>query len=106
MKQLEQSQYPVLLKNKVCAILFTNPVPCSRCDQVKALMPEVEQKLPNIPIVYFEAAADVYPVNELSKELNFNTVPTLVIFKDGKPVSVIKSVQTPKTYIQAFQKLL
>ena len=51
----------------------------------------------------WKAAADVYPVNELSKELNFKTVPTFVIFKDGKPVSVIKSVQTPKTYIQALQ---
>ncbi|AOR28708.1 hypothetical protein FORMB_16690 [Formosa sp. Hel1_33_131] len=103
MKELKQSDYPKLLKNKVCAILFTNPTPCSRCDEVKALMPKVEQKLPNIPIVYFSAAADVYPVNELSKELSFKTVPTFVIFKDGKPVSVIKSVQTPKTYIQALQ---
>lgn len=106
MKELKQSDYPNLLKNKLCAILFTNPIPCSRCDEVKALIPQVEQKLPNTPIVYFAAAADVYPVNELSKGLNFSTVPTLVIFKDGKPASVIKSVQTPKTYIQALQGLM
>lgn len=106
MKLMEQSQYPELLKNEVAGILFVNATPCDRCDQVKAVMPEVEQKFPAIPLVYFDGAANVYPVNELSKELDFKTVPTFVIFKKGQPVKAIKSVQTAKTFIQEIQKFL
>lgn len=105
MRRLQPSEFSTFIKNNVCAILFSNPIPCDRCDAVKKVLNTVQQELPLVPIVYFEEAANVYPLNELSKQLKFNTVPTVVIFKNATPVTVIKSVNTPNIYVDAIKNV-
>lgn len=105
MRRLQPSEFSKFIENKVCAILFTNPTPCDRCDRVKLKMQEVQQELPLVPMVYFEEAANVYPLNELSKQLKFNTVPTFVVFKNKVPVKVIKSVNPVSDYVNAMRKV-
>ncbi len=104
MRRLYPQEFSKFIENEVCGILFTNPAPCVRCDAVKETMNNVKNELPLIPIVYFQEASNVYPLNELSKQLNFNTVPTFVIFKNSKPVKVIKSVKHLKIYVEAIKE--
>lgn len=66
----------------VKAVLFTQfQEPCSRCIKAAAVLKSIHD--PAIPIFQFSAPADAYPLNKLG----INTVPTLVILKNAKPIS-------------------
>lgn len=103
MKRLQPSEFLKFLKNEKCGVLFTNISQCDRCDKAKEVMEEVQQQLPLFPIIEFREAQNVYPLNELTKELDFDTVPTFVIFKNGKGMKVIKSVNKAEVYIKAIK---
>lgn len=105
MRRLQPNEFKKYLENEICGVLFTNISLCDRCDKVKEIMQEVQQELPLFPIVEFREAANVYPLNVLTEELNFDTVPTFVVFKGGKGTKVIKSVNEAEVYIKAIKEV-
>ncbi len=90
--------------NKIVVVILTQKN-CPVCENLKVqVMPEVRKELPLIPFVELEAIANIYPVNELSEQFGFKSVPTVVIYKNGKAVEAITSTHLPKHYITKIQK--
>ncbi len=90
--------------NEVAVVVLTQKN-CPVCENLKVqVIPEVRKELPLVPFVELEAIVNVYPVNELSEQFGFKSVPTVVIYKNGKAVEVITSTHLPKHYITKIQK--
>ncbi len=72
---------------QIVAVVFTQfNAHCNRCAKAIEVLKSI--KKPAIPIFEFSAPQDAYPLNQLE----INTVPTLVIFKNGKQQAEISGV--------------
>ena len=85
--------------HKLCAVLFTQAqIECSRCNLAKHAIKQVKTTL---PLFEMPTTMDMYPANALG----INTVPTLVIFKNGLEVSRLSGT-SPELYQKEYQSML
>lgn len=100
MKKLEttqQYQDTIERTKGVKAVLFTQFFEkCDRCEKAKKAVNSLDI---NTEVFEFSAPKDSYPL----PSLKIDTVPTLVLFNDGKEV---KRVQGITDYVNSYKSLL
>lgn len=55
---------------------------CAPCRSLERALTELQPKLPDLPVLHVDTGA--HP--ELGQRYNVRSVPTLVVFRDGRPV--------------------
>lgn len=89
MKIITQEEYQDKVKVGTVLVDFSELI-CQPCAFLKEFLVQLEDSFPTID--FYEVICEEN--KELTKEMRIISVPTLFIYKDGKPIKVIYGLQT------------
>ncbi len=106
MRKVSQEELQDIINCNEKVVVVLTQKGCPSCKNLKEqILPKVRESLPLVPFVEFQEPANVYPINELSEQFGFKTVPVTVIYENGKAVKAITSTHLPKHYITKIQEI-
>ena len=94
---LNKDNFSDTIKSGIVCIKFT----ANWCAPCKAMDPMLEEIVENLPVNCKLYKLDVDDAHDIAAELKIKTIPTLIVFKDGKPYKV----QVGRTTKEAVLKL-
>ena len=91
----------IISENKLCLVDFF----ASWCGPCQLLGPELE-KIEKNSLGLKIVKIDVDNNYELASSFNINAVPTMIVFKEGKPVTKLQGYMTGAQILKAVEKIL
>ncbi|AHF06972.1 thioredoxin family protein [Desulfitobacterium metallireducens] len=82
LKEIESGKLPVVLNSPTPFALEFGTNGCSECSRLSSTVEQVADTLKSIVEVYY---VDVDKVPEIKDEFQVEKLPTIILFKDGKP---------------------
>ena len=86
----------IIKKNKICVCDFS-AYWCGPCRMLAPVIEEISDENQNITFIN----VDVDQGQQLAMEFNIDAVPTIIVFKDGKPVNRVSGFM-PKGELDKF----
>ncbi len=90
-KELSKENFDNEIAEGVAAIDFWAPW-CGPCKMIAPLIDELSQEMPDIKF----AKVNIDDNQEIAVKYNVMSIPTVIVFKDGKPVSSTVGVASKK----------
>lgn len=90
MKNITDNDYKKVIEENPCLVLDFSAVWCGPCKKIEPILEELSSKFPDIPFY----KCDVGECQNAAAHFHIYSVPTIILFKDGKEFNRISGLRT------------